>query len=403
MGRVSPVVNDESRRTALLSWELGSGLGHARRLLATARALQRRGWTPVVAARELWRCAAEYAHAGIPLIQAPLHRGLGAEEASRFRACSFADIMAACGYRRADDLSSIVSAWDYVIDIVKPLIVVADYSPILALAAYQRVPVIAIGDGFVLPPPHLPCMPLLRDRGTEAADEQQLLANAAAVQHRRGRAIPQRLPALIGGEAHIVCTYPEIDIYRNYRLTLASGPVIRIPPRLERPEKPAIFAYLAADFRPSLKLLEVLINSRYPLEVFLRDSSDRLRRALRARGAQVHDIAPSLADVAQRASLVVHHAGIGTVEDCLALGRPQLLLPRHLEQSLNAANLKRLGIGVILSPSFSLAEGSRLVDEATSSGRLSERARDFAAGLVGRKSDSIDRIVAHCEGLAGAA
>ena len=40
-------------RRVLLAWELGAGLGHARRLLTVALTLRARGWDPVVAAREM--------------------------------------------------------------------------------------------------------------------------------------------------------------------------------------------------------------------------------------------------------------------------------------------------------------------------------------------------------------
>src|SRR5205823_23284 len=149
-------------RAVLLAWELGGGLGHARRLLAIAEALKKRGWSPIVAAREVWACADEYRRAEVPLIQAPMHPGLTPAESARFQARGFADIMAACGYRRAGELLAMTSAWDHIMDMIRPAAVITDYSPILALAAHERAPVVAIGDGFVLPPPQLPRMPLLR-------------------------------------------------------------------------------------------------------------------------------------------------------------------------------------------------------------------------------------------------
>ena len=136
-------------KTVLLAWELGSGLGHARRLLAIALSLRSRGWSPVVAAREVWANAEAYRRSGVALVQAPLHRGLTPGQASRFQARGLADIMAACGYRSADELLPLVSAWYNLIDVLWPAAVVADYSPILALAAHDRVPLVAIGDGFV--------------------------------------------------------------------------------------------------------------------------------------------------------------------------------------------------------------------------------------------------------------
>jgi UDP-N-acetylglucosamine transferase subunit ALG13 len=386
-------------KTVLLAWELGGGLGHARRLLAIALALHRQGWRPIVAAREVWACAAEYRHADVPLIQAPLHRGLSPAEGARFQARSFADMVAACGYRRVEELYAVVSAWDRLIDMIQPSVIIADYSPLLSLAAHGRVPLVAIGDGFVLPPPHLPQMPLLRPDGAPIAEESQLLANAAVVQRGRGLAVPRSLPAVIGGQAHVVCTYPETDIYAGQRQQPASGPIGSSPPRVAPPAGGAIFAYLAADEPRVPELLRMIVGMGFSIEAFLRGAPDQMKQALRASGMSVHDEPPPLAEVAERASLVIHHAGIGTIETCLALGRPQLLLPRHLEQSLNASTAVRLGTALSLSRSSRLSEASAVIAEAAGSRRLVERAQELAAVLAGRPAKALDEIVARCDAL----
>ena len=386
-------------KTVLLAWELGGGLGHARRLLAIALALHRQGWRPIVAAREVWACAAEYRHADVPLIQAPLHRGLSPAEGARFQARSFADMVAACGYRRVEELYAVVSAWDRLIDMIQPSVIIADYSPLLSLAAHGRVPLVAIGDGFVLPPPHLPQMPLLRPDGAPIAEESQLLANAAVVQRGRGLAVPRSLPAVIGGQAHVVCTYPETDIYAGQRQQPASGPIGSSPPRVAPPAGGAIFAYLAADEPRVPELLRMIAGMGFPIEAFLRGAPDQMKQALRASGMSVHDEPPPLAEVAERASLVIHHAGIGTIETCLALGRPQLLLPRHLEQSLNASTAVRVGTALSLSRSSRLSEASAVIAEAAGSRRLVERAQELAAVLAGRPAKALDEIVARCDAL----
>jgi UDP-N-acetylglucosamine transferase subunit ALG13 len=333
------------------------------------------------------------------LIQAPLHRGLSPAEGARFQARSFADMVAACGYRRVEELYAVVSAWDRLIDMIRPSVIIADYSPLLSLAAHGRVPLVAIGDGFVLPPPHLPQMPLLRPDGAPIAEESQLLANAAVVQRGRGLTVPRSLPAVIGGQAHVVCTYPETDIYAGQRQQPASGPIGSSPPRVAPPAGGAIFAYLAADEPRVPELLRMIAGMGFPIEAFLRGAPDQMKQALRASGMSVHDEPPPLAEVAERASLVIHHAGIGTIDTCLALGRPQLLLPRHLEQSLNASTAVRLGTASSLSRSSRLSEASAVIAEAAGSRRLVERAQELAAVLAGRPAKALDEIVARCDAL----
>ena len=390
-------------RTALLAWELGMGLGHARRLLAIASALKARGWAPVVAARELWACAREYRDANIPLLQAPIHRGLTPREGVKFRARGFADILAAAGFRDVQALLPTVLGWDGLIDLVRPDVIVADYSPILSLAAYSRIPVLAIGDGFVLPPEHLPKLPVLRSAESEMPDDRTLLANAASIQRQRGAPVPQTLPSLIGGDARVVCTYPETDIYAALRLEPAIGPIDHALTPLDRPAKSALFAYLAAGFGPTMKLLQALAASRFPLEAFVRDIGEEAKRGLREMGVRVHDAPPRLSDVAARASVIVHHGGIGTAEAAVALGRPQLLLPSHFEQSLNASRLLRLGVATSLRANFSPEEASQSISEAMSSDMLAHKAQETAARVARRPGRSLERIVELCNELAGGA
>ena len=49
-----------------------------------------------------------------------------------------------------------------------------------------------------------------------------------------------------------------------------------------------------------------------------------------------------------RASLVVHHGGVGTSGQAMRAGRPQLVTPYLSEQQDNAARLERLGIARVL-------------------------------------------------------
>src|SRR5262245_4401215 len=192
----------------LLAWEMGAGLSHATRLLVVARALKAVGWTPIVAARDVSRLADQYRAENISVVQAPLHKSQ-VPPGQVFRARSFADIVAACGFQRLEALWPVIVAWDSLLELIQPAAVVADYCPILPLACLGRTALVTIGDGFVVPPGHLPTMPQLQRTGTEMALEEVSLANACEVQRRRGiRCLPTSLPKLIAGDASVVCTFP---------------------------------------------------------------------------------------------------------------------------------------------------------------------------------------------------
>src|SRR5262249_38243178 len=162
--------------------------------------------------------------------------------------------------------------------------------------------------------------------------ESELLANALEVQRRRKFPCPTSLPALVAGDAQVVCTFPEIDVYAKLRAFAASGPLSKTPPPLDPAHSKGVFAYLAADYHSTVKLLDVLAATRVPVTAFVSDLPEALAGKLSRSGIRLYRTPPQLPTVLQEASLVVHHGGIGTSEICLGLGRPQLLIPRHLEQ-----------------------------------------------------------------------
>jgi hypothetical protein len=387
-------------RVALLGWELGAGLGHARRLLHVARDLQRRGWSPIVAARQLWALADEYRDAGVPLVQAPVSEFHVPKDYS-FEARGYADIMAACGYQRLDTLLPTVAGWDRLIDATRPRVIVADYSPVLALAACGRIPLIVIGSGFAVPPTQLARLPLLRPNGTAMLDEDAILGNAAEVQRRRGRSAPATVPGLVGGQAQVVCTFPELDVYSEQRLTPATGPVTKDLQPLSPPKHKAIFAYLESECHFIRDLVLLLLKSHLTLEVFIRNCSERQRQVLRNAGVTVHDRPPALSQVLNRASVIMHHGGIGTAETCLALGRPQVVAPLHLEHMANAKKLLQLGAAGCVLQERSAPENRDALDGVIASDAVALRAAEIAASIAAREpSSSLERIADVCERLA---
>jgi rhamnosyltransferase subunit B len=371
-------------RTILLAWEMGEGFSHATRLLVVARALKAQGWTPIVAARDVSTLVDQYRAENISVVQAPVHKSqVPAGEV--FRARSFADIVASCGFQRVEALWPVVVAWDSLLDLIRPAAVVADYCPILPLACLGRNAVVTIGDGFVVPPSQLQKMPQLQRTGTEMASEEVSLANACEVQHRRGiHRLPTSLPKLIAGDGSVVCTFPELDVYGRHRQVPATGPLAsHLTPA--PPGKPSLFAYLAADFPKTRKLLQAILDSGVPAAAYVRDAPDDLKHALRARGLTIYDEPPPPERAFAGATLVIHHGGIGTIEACLMLGRPQLLLTRHLEQSLNGSLTRSLGVADILQSEFTLVGSAAQIKEMCCSPKWAGRAGEVALSIRQRK------------------
>lgn len=389
-------------RRILLAWEMGAGYGHIRRLLVLARALKATGWEPVIGQRTIHTAADEITAAGVQQFQNPQHKSL-APAGQVFRAWSFADIMGVCGFADRDALIPVVDVWDTMLDVICPAVIVGDYCPILPLAARGRYPFLAFGDGFVVPPPTKDDFMPLRQHGTPTFDAGKMLEMVQDILRQRAQPNIDSLSELVAGDAQAVITFPDLDVYSPVRTVPVLGPLDEPAPMMpvQSGREGHLFVYLAADYGDTRKVLQALVESGVPAEAFIRDAPDQLKNALRQRNILVHDAPPPLEDVLARAGAIMHHGGMGTLETALCMGRPQLLVPRHLEQSLNARNLAAKGFARILP----VQEIPRMVsymrgfiqDKPLAKGAI-ERAKTINQA---RPVSSLPRIVGMIEEMAG--
>ena len=134
----------------LFTWEFGDDLGHIARLRPVALELQRRGHQVVFAASNLKNVSV--LPASITVIPAPGPITEPVRDRIREPA-TFADILYNAGIAHGEVLSGIVRAWRGIFDLVRPAVVVQDYSPyaLLALQGYEARSLL-LGTGFACPP-----------------------------------------------------------------------------------------------------------------------------------------------------------------------------------------------------------------------------------------------------------
>jgi len=191
----------------LLGWEMGSGFGHVVSLLAIAEALAARGHEPVLVLKDLHGPAQLLAKVTFPRLQAPIW--LGRPDPS-FTASSYTDILKMRGFTDAESLLVRVEAWHRLIELTGADLVVCDHSPTLALAAYQTLPAVMIGNDFTLPAIEGDAFPTLGISAQPQASARDMLAVIADVQVRRHRPVPSSLAALFTDARRFVCTIPPM-------------------------------------------------------------------------------------------------------------------------------------------------------------------------------------------------
>jgi hypothetical protein len=396
-----PGAGDEvTGKTVLLGWELGAGLGHIRPLLHLARALAARGFRPVLAVKAPGDAKAQLRDCSFPVLQAPVPQP-HPELASRpVIAASYADILALHGYGDVAMLSSMVQAWQGLIDQVKPDLVVCDHCPTLCLTAYGVLPTVIVGNGFFVPPADQASFPLLLPGQRLLVPEGQLLATIWEVQRRRQLPAPETLPGLLGRAERFVTVLPEMDPYQARRTQPAVGPLEPLPSPGELPPRGTFFAYLHAAAPHFEEVLAGLSGAGFLGKAYVLGITPAQRERFRRPQLEILEALPSLTDVLPHAAVVVHQGSAGLGQHALAVGRPQLLYPVHLEHVLNSQMLHRLGVGHYMTGQVSeiaVAGDLRLLmaDRAMAQRALSVANAIHSSGPW----DPLPRIVDRCVAL----
>ncbi|MCW1917730.1 hypothetical protein NX862_03110 [Rhodobacter sp. KR11] len=391
----------------LLAWELGGNWGHARRLEAVARALQRRGHEVHLAVQDLGpflnmshltQTHPDQANdqPGARLWQAPLWGGL--LRFSPIRPLGpprrFGDLLANLGLQDPAALEPLLRAWETLFHAIRPDVLVADFAPSALLAARGRLPRIAIGTGFTVPPTHLaefPPFPGAEPDPQTAGPliaEPLLLAKVNATLARIGRPTLDRLPQITEAEALMPAVFAELDPYRGLRSMPHLSPFLAGPLPSRPATREGIFAYLPGRSLTEAGFATLLALGPSVLAV-MPDLDAPRRAALVAAGVRLSDKTLGWGQIATHAA-VLCNGGMGTVSQSLAMGLPLAVLPGGVEQDLTARALAAWGLSIDL---VTLADPLALL-------RAGQRAEALASDFRTRLSDPALAVAEQAETLA---
>lgn len=333
-------------RRALLCWEAGGGLGHALALVEIARRLTARGWRVLLALPE-GKLPPAYAPAGIDICGAPRWgEGLPGGYGPDGSAASMGDILAELGLQSPDWLRRQIGGWLALFARHRPDLIVSDYAPGAVLAARGRIPSVATGVGFTVPPARLRHFPPLQDGAPPVHDESRTLAAVNAVLSEFGLPPLRSLVESLAGDAQCPCTLPALDPYAAWRDTPVFGSLLGSTIYRRRPEAAEVFCYLREP--PGSERLTALAacleGLPCPVAAFLPGLGAGTHERLRRGGVNVADRPADLARQLARTRLVVHFGGHGTAAAALLAGVPQIILAFDIEKALIAAGLEREGV-----------------------------------------------------------
>ena len=331
----------------MFAWELGEGLGHLPPLKAIARAAKAEGALPVFALRDAVLSRATLAELDAVIMPAPFWPTPAPPPAA---SGTYADILIANGFTTAANVSALVAAWDQIIDLTKPDLMVCEHAPSAALAAYQRIPVAFVGNGFVVPPADENEFPTYERGKGEAQRQRPVLAAIQEGLRLAGREPPPTITEPFRGAFRGIFTFPSLDTYRHVRREVVLGPIEAVPPLRPLPPKRLLFAYSAADYALINDVTQALMALGPQAAAYFRGSLGARAAVLKSRGTDVYETAPDLASVLPQASAVFSHGGTGFTHAALAAGRPHIVNPRHFEALSTARALEDMGAGLCLNP-----------------------------------------------------
>jgi rhamnosyltransferase subunit B len=368
-------------RPILLANELGDGLGHLEKLLVVARAVADLG-PPVLAvpAPEL-----------VPPVPFALRRTPHLERCQDGPpSTNLGDVLARAGFTLSPVAARMRAEWDALLDELQPALIVTDYAPFVALAAHGRFPHVALGTGFTQPPAHLPGFP-------------EFFGDAVVVHAGVQAAIgPLPAPALLAGDRQFVCVVPELDVFAGLRRTPAAGPLAPPPPR-RPPREQTFVAYLSADADGYLEVLAALVRSGRTGRVHVRGGDPALATLLAGTAVTLSAGPLRLERAISESALVVHHGGANTAQQALLAGRPQLIVPSHIEQVLNGQELAGLGVArLVRRGEATVAELGREVEAMSEVGspwaaralaRAHNLARQYRRGCAGEVVAAVSSLL----------
>ena len=327
----------------VLAWELGANWGHARRLESLARAMTARGHEVHLVVQDLGAFDAR----SLRLWQAPVWSGLLRYSATRALGPPqrYGDLLANLGLQDAQAIAGLLRGWEALIEAIRPDALVADFAPAALLASRGRLPRLATGTGFTVPPAHLDHFPPFPG-ATPAplVSEASLLSLINQALEALDRPQLSHLTDLAGAEALMPAVFAELDPYRIHRQGPPISPFLSAPlPAL--PEAcDGIFAYLPGR---DLTAAGVDLLCRLGAQVTaVMPGLDPKRRAILA-GAGVRLAERALRwDEIARHGAVLCNGGMGTVAQALATGLPLAVLPAGIEQDLTARALEASGLSI---------------------------------------------------------
>lgn len=391
----------------LFAWELGGDYGHLARLLPVALELRSRGHEVLFAVRDLMGAEKLLTPHGIRTYQAPLWLRKVTKLPDPI---SYPEMLMRFGYLNATALTGICRAWRNLIALLAPDTIVMDHAP-TALLATRGLPLARInfGDGFCIPPRSRPMPHLrwwMRENMVRVQDsEQHAVTTANQVLVALGAPTMTGLGELRDCDTTLMCTFAELDHYPMRDEDDYLGPIFSLGQGVDmawpQADGPRVFAYLKPEYAGLDHILGALHKSGASAIVHVPGAARKTVQTFSTGSMVVSSEPLDMAAMRTGCDLAICHGGAGTTAALLLAGKPLMVFPMQMEQTMAAHRLADLGAAAVLPPEAS-AQMPRLLRKVLADGALTRAAQGFAQRHQHYDQQATIRTATdRCEAVAG--
>jgi len=367
-------------KRVLMCWEFGSGNGHVQQLKVIGERLARLGFEVTYALRRPDAGSA----VGLPeeAIKAGPNWPLRSPPASARKAmtsATYGDFLAQLLLGPRDDLPERLQRWTAIVEAARPDLIIADYAPSLSLLYYGRIPVVTIGNGYVLPPTSLGSFPRLLPDTPLQYEESEVLEKIDAALRPFNAPSLSCFPQINRADRTCLLTFPCVDPYREHRNGewLGSPTTREIVLRMRSPSR--IFAYFHEHQQTDTRLIDGLIRAGLPGKAVFSLPLRRTVKQLEAAGIWVPDGLAYLPIELLTTSVIIHTGSAGMAMAGIAAGIPQVILTTDLEKTLiGHALAERNAATVLLWDEFDMLDLAVAIRKTEDSDAMQTAARNLS-------------------------
>lgn len=350
------------RKRILIAWEMGENFGHAVEIAQLIKWLDG-DFEFIAAVRDPVTVRSIVSDSRLQVTAAPYAPDTPVSKGDR--ALNYPDVLRYVGWQDQDALAAYLEAWEVLLGLVRPDVLVAQAAPTALLAARAMgIPRVSIGSGYCCPPRSTP-MPRLHnwepeDRAELERRDGRVLETVNGALRSRGYGSLSVFSDLLDVDRCLLTTLPELDHYADRAA-------------IEPDHPPYLGPIVGTHFGAELSWRS---EGDYRVFAYLRPGNPRFQAALRALASLPpdHDVvlaAPGAAsDLASKlentpvrlipgpvklgrllkdCNIGIGHASSGLAASFALAGIPQIGMPNHTEQTMIAYALSRnhLGLGLI--------------------------------------------------------